>query len=74
MLPAPLKTGKWGMRSVTSSKATKWLNAILAKAREVADRVTSHSLKCTALSWLAKARKWRASIGVGTPQLWPWVS
>ena len=55
VLPAPLKTGKWGMRSVTSSEATKWLNAILAKAGEVTDRVTSHSLKCTALSWLAKA-------------------
>ena len=55
VLPAPSKAGKWGMRSVTSSEATKWLNAILAKAGDVADRVTSHSLKCTALSWLAKA-------------------
>ena len=55
ILPAPLKNGKWGARSVTSKEASKWLNAILAKLDGPVENVSSHSLKCTTLSWLAKA-------------------
>ena len=55
VLPAPLKSGKWGARSVTSKEASKWLNAILSKLDGPVEGISSHSLKCTTLSWLAKA-------------------
>jgi hypothetical protein len=54
ILAAPLKSGKWGLRSVSSREATKWLHALLSKLEDPGDQVTSHSLKCTT-SWLAKA-------------------
>ena len=55
VLPAPLKNGKWGARSVSSKEASKWLVAILNKLDGPVEGVSSHSLKCTTLSWLAKA-------------------
>eukprot|EP00435_Cladocopium_sp_Y103_P036573 s2951_g9.t1 len=55
VLPAPLKSGRWGQRSVSSNEASKWLCALLAKLGDPLDEVSSHSLKCTTLSWLAKA-------------------
>ena len=54
-LPAPLKSGKWGTRSVSSKEASKWLVALLTKLDGPMEGVSSHSLKCTTLSWLAKA-------------------
>eukprot|EP00435_Cladocopium_sp_Y103_P024632 s391_g6.t1 len=55
VLPAPLKSGRWGQRSVSSNEASKWLCALLSKLGGSLDAVSSHSLKCTTLSWLAKA-------------------
>ena len=55
VLPTPLKNGKWGLRSVTASEASRWLNALLTKNGDTIEQVSSHSLKCTTLSWLAKA-------------------
>ena len=55
VLPAPLKNGTWGSRSVGSSEASKWLLALLNKVSDNLETVSSHSLKCTTLSWLAKA-------------------
>ena len=55
ILPAPDKQGQWCARSVTASEATKWLNELLKQNSPNLEQVSSHSLKCTALSWLAKA-------------------
>lgn len=55
VLPAPDKTGNWNKRSVTASEATKWLGELLKQGGSNSEAVTSHSLKCTVLSWLAKA-------------------
>ena len=55
ILPAPDKQGQWCARSVTASEATKWLNELLKQKSSNLEQVSSHSLKCTALSWLAKA-------------------
>ena len=40
---------------MSSKEASKWLNAILAKLDGPVENISSHSLKCTTLSWLAKA-------------------
>ena len=55
ILPAPDKTGGWNRRSVSASEATKWLGELLKQGGFNLEAVTSHSLKCTVLSWLAKA-------------------
>ena len=55
ILPAPNKCGDWGTRSVTASEASKWLAELLQQSTSNLEHVTSHSLKCTTLSWLAKA-------------------
>jgi len=55
LLPAPTKLGMWGMRSTSSTEATKWLLEILSKQFDSLEDVSSHSLKCTCLSWMAKA-------------------
>ena len=55
ILPAPDKQGDWCSRSVTASEATKWLTELLKQNTTSLEQVSSHSLKCTTLSWLAKA-------------------
>lgn len=55
VLPAPNKDGKWGHRSVTTDEATKWLLELMKPHGGDLDNVSSHSLKATTLSWLAKA-------------------
>jgi len=55
VLPAPDKCGELCARSVTAAEATKWLTELLKQNNSELDHVTSHSLKCTTLSWLAKA-------------------
>ena len=55
ILPAPDKCGDWCARSITATEATKWLNELLRQSTPDLEHVTSHSLKCTTLSWLAKA-------------------
>lgn len=55
VLPAPNKAGKWGHRSVTTDEASKWLLELLKPHCGDLENVTSHSLKATTLSWLAKA-------------------
>ena len=55
ILPAPDTSGRWNKRSVSASEATKWLLELLKHGDFNLDEVTSHSLKCTTLSWLAKA-------------------
>ena len=56
LLPSPLETGALGRRALDSQEAGKWLRALLKLSPEaVADRkISSHSLKCTMLSFLAK--------------------
>ena len=55
ILPAPDKAGTWCSRSTTTSEASKWLVEILQAGPGNPDGISSHSLKCTTLSWLAKA-------------------
>ena len=55
ILPAPDKAGVWSRRSVSASEATKWLCELLKQHGSSLEEVSSHSLKCTVLSWLAKA-------------------
>jgi hypothetical protein len=47
--------GTWSGRSVTSDEASKWLGELLTLCSSELEKVTSHSLKATTLSWLAKA-------------------
>lgn len=55
LLPAPDKSGRWGRRSVTSDEASKWLLELLKMSTAEVDGISSHSLKATTLSWMAKA-------------------
>ena len=55
ILPAPNDAGKWSLRSVTSVEASKWLIELLRPVAMDLQEVSSHSLKATTLSWLAKA-------------------
>ena len=55
VLPAPNKEGRWSRRTVTTDEATKWLHELLRPLGGDISEVTSHSLKATTLSWLAKA-------------------
>eukprot|EP00969_Alexandrium_andersonii_P053180 2337087-Alexandrium_andersonii.AAC.1 len=57
-MAAPLAGGGWSQRPMTSTEGGLWLREILSKHGvdpvELAN-VGSHSLKCTLLSWAAKA-------------------
>lgn len=55
VLPAPNKAGRWSCRSVTSVEASRWLTELLKVHTADLEDVSSHSLKATTLSWLAKA-------------------
>ena len=55
VLPSPNKEGKWSQRSVTSDEASKWLVELLKPLGGDVEEISSHSLKATTLSWLAKA-------------------
>jgi integrase len=55
LLPAPGKDGGWTGRSVTSDEASKWLGELLKLCSSELEKVSSHSLKATTLSWMAKA-------------------
>ena len=56
LLPAPLDNDELGRRALDSQEAGKWLRALLGlSGAALGDRkVSSHSLKCTMLSYLAK--------------------
>ena len=56
LLPAPLDNGGLSCRALDSQEAGKWLRALLElEGTDQGDRrVSSHSLKCTMLSYLAK--------------------
>ena len=57
-MPAPLLGGGWSPGKLRTSEASTWLCELLQKySLEVRrlDNVGSHSMKATALSWLAKA-------------------
>ena len=56
LMPAPLSDGQPGRRALDSQEAGKWLRAILELDIDQCDdrKVSSHSLKCTMLSYLAK--------------------
>ena len=43
ILPAPLKSGKWGSRSVSSKEASKWLTALLTKLDGPVEGCAQHS-------------------------------
>ena len=55
VLPAPNASGSWTNRSATSREATNWLLELLRGHSQDLTNVSSHSLKATTLSWLAKA-------------------
>jgi hypothetical protein len=55
VLPSPNREGKWSQRSVTSDEASRWLVEFLKPHTGDLEDVSSHSLKATTLSWLAKA-------------------
>ena len=52
LLPAPSLDGRWTRRPLTCSELTSILRSMLGAVGD--DRVTSHSLKTTTLSWAAK--------------------
>eukprot|EP00435_Cladocopium_sp_Y103_P076319 s49_g90.t1 len=56
LMPAPLEDGSPGKRALDSKEAGKWLRALLElDETALQDRkVSSHSMKCTMLSYLAK--------------------
>ena len=56
LLPAPLDTGEPGKRALDSQEAGKWLRSLLELKLDAIEnrKVSSHSLKCTMLSYLAK--------------------
>ena len=55
LLPAPKADGSWSLRSTSSDEATKWLLEVLKPRSEDLTEVSSHSLKASPLSWMAKA-------------------
>ena len=55
VLHLPNREGKWSQRSVTSDEASRWLVELLKPHSGDLEDVSSHSLKATTLSWLAKA-------------------
>ena len=56
LLPAPLDNGELSRRALDSQEAGKWLRALLEidSTGQEERKVSSHSLKCTMLSYLAK--------------------
>ena len=54
VLPAPNPDGFWSERAATSGEMTRWLKALLERCHHDVEKVTSHSLKHTTLSWTAK--------------------
>lgn len=57
-LPAPILGGGWSMGKLSSTEASMWLCELLHKygvAKEGLTNVGAHSMKATALSWMAKA-------------------
>eukprot|EP00435_Cladocopium_sp_Y103_P013689 s6195_g3.t1 len=56
LMPAPLEDGRPGKRALDSQEAGRWLRALLElDETSLQDRkVSSHSMKCTMLAYLAK--------------------
>lgn len=56
IFPAPMEDGTPGKRFLTSQERGKWLRALIQRQMDIAEdrKVSSHSLKCTTLSMLAK--------------------
>lgn len=56
MLPAPSdETGEqWSTRYVTSEEGSEFLRLVLGQAKSAQRRVSTHSLKSTAVSWASK--------------------
>ncbi len=54
LLPAVGPDGTWLRRTVDSPEASDWLTSLLRKREPSLARVTTHSLKHTALGWLSK--------------------
>jgi hypothetical protein len=58
LMPRPLAGGAWGSQPLSAHFASVWLRRLLAKGAapdESLDKVSTHSMKATLLSWLAKA-------------------
>eukprot|EP00971_Amphidinium_carterae_P324551 6450167-Amphidinium_carterae.1 len=56
MMPAPMVGGGFSAEPLSSTHATKWLKEILCAGGEALPEVqgiSTHSLKCTLLSWAA---------------------
>ena len=51
---APKNASEFTKRPLTSSEASKWMKGLLKDVEQGSD-IRSHSLKCTVLSWCAKA-------------------
>ena len=57
LLLSPSSSSTWQSRALSTSEATAWLRDILAEgpfSQEEVQAVSSHSLKATLLSWMAK--------------------
>ena len=55
VLPAPLRSGGWSDRPLTSGEASQWLRELLKSSNSnTADSYTVHGLKATGLSWCSK--------------------
>jgi hypothetical protein len=56
LLPAPLVSGGWSERPLTSDEACRWLRDLLVRANCLSQHqaLGTHSLKVTMLSWMAK--------------------
>lgn len=56
LLPAPLEDRSFGKRMLSSQECSKWLRALINRQIVIDEqrKITSHSLKCTSLSMLAK--------------------
>ena len=52
--PATAPDGAWLQRSIDSAEASNWLTGLLRNRDPSTARVTTHSLKHTALGWLSK--------------------
>lgn len=59
VLPAPLRSGGWSRRPLTTGEASMWLRDLLVAAGSIASNggvsYTAHGLKTTGLSWSAKS-------------------
>ncbi|CAE7519225.1 dnajb6-b [Symbiodinium sp. CCMP2592] len=71
VMPAPDVTGRPTVRPLSSGEMTAWIRKLLPGAAEADRKLSSHSAKCTLLSWMAKfgaSQDVRACLGyhVGT--------